>query len=74
MTIFSSLSMENGVLKETFIREIPQGVFSNCPFTIFDPVHYREDFTCKCDDPVYRETVMKEWGYTKEDFIAHGIR
>jgi hypothetical protein len=32
-----------------------------CPHLILVPEHYRDDNTCKCDDP--NERVMAEWGY-----------
>jgi hypothetical protein len=32
-----------------------------CPHFIFIGEHYREDGSCKCDDP--DERVMREWGY-----------
>jgi hypothetical protein len=32
-----------------------------CPNYIFGPEHYREDGTCRCNDP--GATVMREWGY-----------
>ena len=33
----------------------------NCPHAIWDPDHYREDGSCKCDDK--SETVLRQWGY-----------
>jgi hypothetical protein len=36
-----------------------------CPHTIFLPSHYRDDGTCKCDDP--DQTEMADWGYTWRD-------
>jgi hypothetical protein len=32
-----------------------------CPFLIFTPEHYRQDGSCRCNDP--RHTEMLEWGY-----------
>jgi hypothetical protein len=32
-----------------------------CLHYIFLPSHYRDDGTCKCDDP--GASVMREWGY-----------
>jgi hypothetical protein len=32
-----------------------------CPNVIFSAQHYREDGSCKCNDP--EEKTMKEWGY-----------
>lgn len=34
---------------------------SNCPHSIMVPEHYREDGSCKCDDP--NDPLMAEWGY-----------
>lgn len=39
-----------------------------CPFYIMDPIHYRADGSCKCDDIFHRNSLMKTWGYTKKDF------
>ncbi len=33
----------------------------NCPHFIFSGEHYRQDGTCKCNDP--NEKIMKSWGY-----------
>ena len=45
-------------LKTVQFREInPQ----RCPHFIFLGEHYREDGSCKCNDP--SETVMRAWGY-----------
>ena len=32
-----------------------------CPHFIFVASHYREDGSCKCDDP--KDPDMKSWGY-----------
>lgn len=32
-----------------------------CPHFIFNPVHYREDGSCKCGDS--KDPYMKGWGY-----------
>lgn len=55
------------------VRLIKQSDIGKCPFFIMVPDHYREDGTCKCNDPEYREKVMKGWGYKKKDFIRVGI-
>jgi hypothetical protein len=47
--------------KESNVRMLKQSDIMKCPHVIFMPEHYRDDGTCKCDDP--NETVMKEWGY-----------
>lgn len=36
-----------------------------CPHLIFAGEHYRDDGSCKCNDP--DETVMAEWGYVWKD-------
>lgn len=37
------------------------GHVADCPHFIFDPSHYREDGSCKCNDK--SNTIMKKWGY-----------
>jgi hypothetical protein len=34
---------------------------STCPLGILAPQHFREDGTCRCDDPKHVE--MKRWGW-----------
>lgn len=58
----------------TNVRKMNQSVFANCPFFIMSPEHYREDGTCKCNDPEHRKMMMKEWGYTKKSFKEVGIK
>jgi hypothetical protein len=59
---FSDLSSdENGAARETNIRTLKQSDISRCPHVIFLPDHYRDDGSCKCNDP--DETAMREWGY-----------
>lgn len=41
---------------------LPKSQVRACPHVIFLPDHYREDGSCRCDDPTHIE--MKEWGYT----------
>ena len=50
--------------KPVLIRTIKQSDIGKCPHCIMVLEHYREDGTCKCDDP--NELVMKEWGYKFE--------
>ena len=52
----------------TNVRTIAQDSLAACPFSIFDPSHYRSDETCKCDDPAEQAKMIKEWGYTQADF------
>ena len=52
----------------TNIRMIKQSDMLKCPHCIVMPDHYREDGTCKCDDPVEQAMMIKEWGYKSKDF------
>lgn len=62
MVKFSTLTLnEHGELVETDIREIAQENIMKCPHVILTPEHYREDGSCRCDDPTHTE--MKKWGY-----------
>ena len=49
-------------------RTIKQSSIQACPFVIMVPEHYREDGSCKCDDPEHRKMMIAEWGYTEDDF------
>lgn len=40
----------------------------NCPHVILDPRHYREDGSCKCNDPAEQAWMIQEWGYSPADF------
>lgn len=62
MTRFSKLVMgKDGAPVETEVREIAQSAIGKCPHCILFPEHYRDDGSCKCDDP--KATLMREWGY-----------
>lgn len=50
-----------------------QSDLSRCPFFILMPEHYREDGTCKCDNPEHREMMIREWEYSEEDFRREGV-
>lgn len=52
----------------TNIRMIKQSDIGKCPHFIMVPEHYREDGTCKCNDPVEQAMMIKKWGYKKSDF------
>ena len=45
-------------LKTATIRTINPEV---CPHLVMWPSHFRDDGTCKCDDP--KEVIMRSWGY-----------
>lgn len=49
-------------------RSLKQSAVRACPFFILVPEHYREDGSCRCDDPEHRKLMIAEWGYTEEDF------
>ena len=70
MTEFGTLGPD-GVF--THVRTLLQSSLAACPFVIFDPAHYRADETCKCDDATEQAKMIKEWGYTTEDFRRVGI-
>jgi hypothetical protein len=62
MTRFSTLNPDG---TETNVRDINQRDLLACPHAILVADHYREDGTCRCDDPENAE--MAEWGYTWKD-------
>lgn len=51
---------EDGTVSD--MREIKQASIVACPFFIMMFEHYREDGSCRCDDPEHTE--MATWGYT----------
>lgn len=50
---------ESGLTDERHIR---QADVCACPHFILSPDHYRENGSCRCNDP--EADMMKEWGYT----------
>lgn len=50
---------ESGVENERLIRRAD---IAACLFVILMPEHYRQDGSCKCDDP--SDTDMASWGYS----------
>lgn len=65
---FSDAVLENGEIKLVNTRMIRQSDIGRCPHFIMVASHYREDGTCKCDDPVEQAMMIKEWGYKRADF------
>ena len=59
MPMFGDLNPDGSVSNERFI---PQDAMKKCPHFIMVPEHYREDNTCRCNDPDHYE--MAEWEYT----------
>ncbi len=62
---FGTLS-EDGQLSN--VRYLTQAQIMACPFAIFVPEHYRDDGTCKCDDPNERARMMNEWEYPADSW------
>lgn len=58
----------------TETRTLRQASMLACRFTIMDPSHYRDDETCKCDDPDERARMIREWDYTPSDFEGIPLR
>jgi hypothetical protein len=52
---------EHGEPIETDVRDIPTLAIKACPHFIMVAEHYRDDNTCRCNDPKHKE--MHEWGY-----------
>lgn len=61
-------------LRDGAIRLLAQSAILACPFTILLPEHYREDGSCKCDDPAHRKRMIAEWEYSEEDFANIPLR
>jgi hypothetical protein len=66
MVQFSKIEFdEHGNMKVVPIRSIKQSDIQACPHHVYDADHYRDDGTCKCNDP--SDLTMAEWGYTWRD-------
>ena len=53
---------------------IKQSDILKCPFCIVDMSHYRDDGSCKCDDPEHRKHMILNWEYTEKDFASIPLR
>jgi hypothetical protein len=62
---------EDGTLTDQ--RIIRSSDVRDCPFALFDPTHYTEDGRCKCRDADEQRRMIREWGYTAEDFQRRGL-
>jgi hypothetical protein len=71
MTTFGRMN-EDGELED--VREIRQADLLACPFAILVADHYYPDGRCKCGDPTERARMIREWGYTEEDFEGIPVR
>lgn len=59
MTVhFKTMNPDGSITEE---RTIKRDSMLACPFVIWMPDHYREDESCRCDDPDHKE--MLGWGY-----------
>ena len=56
---FITLHPDGSLLCE---KSIKRSDIRKCPWIILKPEHYRENGSCRCNDPEHLE--MKEWGYT----------
>lgn len=66
MVVFAKLEPDGrGGFRVVEQKIIKQGVIAKCPHVIFATEHYRDDGTCKCNDPEAKE--MAEWGYEWSD-------
>lgn len=64
-------ALPNG-LKLVKVTLLKHSNIAKCWFYIMAPEHYREDGSCKCNDPVHQKMMIREWGYKRSDF--RGIR
>lgn len=55
-------------LKVATIVTMKRSDLLKCPFAIILPEHYRQDGSCRCDDLIHRAKMVREWGYSTEDF------
>jgi len=51
-------------------RVIKTSSIKECPHLILIPEHYRDNGSCKCDDPQEQTMMIREWGYHKSDFVG----
>lgn len=58
----------------TNVRHIKHSDLRKCRFTIFNPEHYRDDGSCRCDDEAERARLIESCGYTNEDFNGIQLR
>ena len=49
-------------------RLLSQSSIRKCAYAILLPSHYRDDGTCRCNDPTHTE--MKSWGYRWEPRVG----
>ncbi len=59
MTIEFGILNENGIYTKT--KTLQADAICNCSHYIFDPLHYYEDGSCRCNDKNHKEMIA--WGY-----------
>jgi hypothetical protein len=64
-TTFGTLHSDGSL---TNVRRVLQSDMLRCPHAIFDAAHYRDDGSCKCNDPEEQARMIREWGYRPSDF------
>lgn len=55
------------------VRKLRHSSLLKCPHRIMIPVHYRDDETCRCDDPEHRAMMIRDWGYSEGDFAKEAV-
>ncbi len=65
MVRFSTMDKDG---TESNVRDIRQEDIVACPHVIMVPEHYRDNGSCKCNDPEERAMMIREWEYTEKDF------
>jgi hypothetical protein len=50
------------------IITMKQSDILKCKFAILDLSHYRDDGSCKCNDPEHRKFMIENWEYSESDF------
>lgn len=52
------------------VGTLSQAAIMRCPHAIIEYSHYREDGTCRCDDPDEQARLIREYDYAPSDFPA----
>jgi hypothetical protein len=60
--------MPESVQGEFRVFEMRSADMLACPHCIIDPLHYRSNGECRCDDPIEQDRLIRECGYIREDF------
>jgi hypothetical protein len=56
-----------------WIRTVDARVF-DCPHGILKLEHYGDDGTCRCDEPLHREQMIRWWGFKETDFPTANVK